>query len=94
MNPKYREQILENINQLSEARNIIFFEIVNLAMKFEHSDIDNTFEEGDQYTFTLQQFENSKDVNVQKLVELCKKVEETVFTLMDLNGIDEDEVEL
>lgn len=27
-----------------------------------------------------------EDANVLKMVELCKKTEETIFTMMDLNG--------
>ena len=35
-----------------------------------------------------------EDVNVQKMVKLCRKTEETIFTIMDLNGVNENEVKL
>ena len=39
-------------------------------------------------------FDYSKDINVNKLVKLCKKIESTFFTIMDLNGINENEVKI
>ncbi len=35
-----------------------------------------------------------EDVSVQKMVKLCRKTEETIFTIMDLNGINENKVNL
>lgn len=90
----HRNQLLETIESLIEARDIIFNQIVNLSMSGEMKHIENTFEIGDEYSFELAHFEGSEDVNVQTLVSLCKKTEKTVFTLMDLNGINENEVSL
>lgn len=90
----YREQIIETINNLIEARNIIFEQILNLAMSNEFSHLKDAFEQGDVYSFSLNHFEDMEDVNAQKMVKLCRKTEETVFTIMDLNGISESEVNL
>ena len=90
----YREQIIQTINSLIEAREIIFEQIVNFAMSNEYKHLQDAFEQGDVYTFSLNHFENIDDVNVQKLVKLCRKTEETVFTIMDLNGINKNEVNL
>lgn len=90
----YREQIIETINNLIEARHIIFEQILNLAMKNEFNHLKDAFDQGDIYTFSLNHFDDMEDVNVQKMVKLCKKTEETVFTIMDLNGINEKEVNL
>lgn len=86
----YKELISEVIHNLLEAREIIFSQIVNFAMKNEFDQIHNLFEEGDGYTFHLAHFENSKDANVQKLVELCKYIEKQIFDLIDVNSIDEN----
>lgn len=91
MEPTYREQIIETINNLVEARHIIFEQILNLAMSNEFSHLKEAFDQGDIYSFSLNHFE---DVNVQKMVKLCRKTEETIFTIMDLNGINENEVNL
>ena len=94
MNPAYREQIIETINNLIDARELIFEQIVNLAMSNEYAYLQEAFEQGDHYDFSLNHFENMEDVNVQKLVTLCKINEETVFTIMDLNGINENDVKI
>lgn len=91
---KNREQVIGGINNLVEARDIIFSQIVNFAMLNGLSHIDDAFDVGDVYSFTLKQFEDMQDVNVQHLVTLCKGIEETIFTLMDLNGIKSEEVNL
>lgn len=94
MDLTYREQIIETINNLIEARNVIFEQILNLAMSNEFSHLKDAFDQGDVYSFSLNHFEDMEDVNVQKMVNLCRKTEETVFTIMDLNGISENEVNL
>ncbi len=90
----YREQIIEAINNLIEARHIVFEQILNPAMSNEFNHLKDAFDQGDVYSFSLNHFEDMEDVNVQKMVELCRKTEETVFTIMDLNGINENEVNL
>lgn len=87
-------EIIEVIESLVEARDIIFTQIVNLAMSGEMSHIESAFDIGETYNFTLSHFEDVEDINVQKLVSLCKNAEETVFSLMNLNGINENEINL
>jgi hypothetical protein len=89
-----KHKILEIIKNLTEARDIIFSQIVNLAMSGEMSCIESTFEIGEEYSFTLSHFEDVEDENVKKLVSLCKKTENTVFSLMNLNGITEKDINL
>ncbi|WP_144282156.1 hypothetical protein [Chryseobacterium echinoideorum] len=90
----YREQIIESINKLIETRYTIFEQIINLAMSNEFSHLKDVFDQGDIYSFSLNHFEDVEDVNVQKMIVLCKKTEEIIFTIMDLNGINENEVNL
>lgn len=90
----YREQIILSVNNLIEAREIIFEQIVNLAMSNEFKKTHETFEEGESYTFSLKHFERMEDINVQKLVKLCKTTEKTIYTILNINGISEKEVNL
>ncbi len=90
----HRKQIIESIDNLVEARDIIFTQIVNLAMSGEMKHLESAFDMGDKYNFTLNHFETVDDPNVKELVSLCRSAEETIFTLMDLNGISENEVDL
>lgn len=89
-----KTKILTAIKNLIEVRELIFTQIVNLAMSGKMSQIEKTFQEGDEYTFVLAHFENIEDENVKVLVSLCKKTENAVYTIMNLNGITDKEVNL
>ena len=89
-----KHEISETIKNLVEARDIIFTQIVNLAMSGEMSGIESAFDIGEEYSFALSHFENVEDENVKKLVSLCKKTEKTIFSLMNLNGISEKDINL
>lgn len=39
---------------------------------------------------TLKHFELVKDLNIKKLIALCKEMEQTTFSLMNINGITEN----
>ena len=91
---KDKTEIIKVIEQLVEARDIIFTQIVNLAMSGEMLHITNTFNIGENYTFVLSHFEDIEDLSVRKLVQLCKKIEKTIYTIMNLNGIKENEINL
>jgi len=90
----YREKVIKAVNHLIEAREIIFGQILNLAMSNEYKDLHEAFEEGEAFTFHLRHFEKMEDLNVQKMVELCRKTEEVTFSIMNLNGINDNEVNL
>ena len=90
----YRNQILETIENLIDAREIIFTQIINLAMTGEMKHLKDAFDVDDVYSFNMKHFETVQDENVQKLVLLCKQTEGTIFSLMNLNGINENEVNL
>ncbi|TDX86064.1 hypothetical protein [Epilithonimonas xixisoli] len=90
----YREQIIETINNLIEARQIVFEQIINLAMSDELKHLQDAFDEGDVYSFSLKHFENLEDENIQNLVKLCQTNEQTIFSMMNTNGIKDEEVNL
>ena len=48
-------------------------------MSNEYSHLKEVFEIGDVYSFSLGNFEDMKDVNVQKMEKLCRKTEEFFF---------------
>lgn len=89
-----KKVMIETINELIGVRNKIFDQIVGIGMEIEFSKEVGGFKSGEIYHLELAHFEDSNNTSIQKLVELCKTVEGTVFSLMNLNGIDEDEVDL
>lgn len=88
----YREDIIEALNALIYAREKIFERIVNLGMSGDFKEIQRVFQVGDSYTFTLEQFEDTTDVNLQKMIAVCRHIETTIFETLAFNEIDEDEV--
>ena len=58
----YRDQIIETINKLIETREIIFTQIVNIAMSTEQEFMDKTFDEDAllQYLIQKQKLIDSK----------------------------------
>jgi len=63
-------------------------------MSNELKHLQDAFDEGDIYSFSLKHFESMEDENIQTLVKLCKTNEQTIFSFMDMNGIQDDEVNL
>lgn len=51
-----------------------------------------SFDTNDTYEFSIEHLENSKDKNVKLLVELLKKVENTISILKTENGIQDEEI--
>ena len=94
MKRTYREQIIETLNNLIETREIIFTQIINIAMSNEYEYLHKTFEIGEKYNLTLNHFKKMEDINVRKMVNLCKNTEKVIFTIMNLNGINENEINL
>lgn len=90
----HRTKVIETIENLIETRDIIFTQIVNLSMSGEMNHLESAFDIGDCYDFTLKHFESVEDINVKNLISLCKKTEETILSIMNLNGIAESEIEL
>lgn len=91
---KNKQIIIEIINNLIVVRNKIFDQIVSLGMETEFSEEVGGFKEGEIYHLELKHFEDSKNTSLRKLVELCRETEGTIFSLMNLNGINENEVKL
>ena len=91
---EHRKQIIETIENLIQVRDIIFTEIVGLSLSGEMKHSENAFDIGDEYSFVLAHFEDVQDINVQKLVALCNNIEQTIFSLMKINGINDNEVNL
>lgn len=89
-----KQLIIEIINNLIDVRNKIFDQIVDLGMEVEFADEVGGFKVGEMYHLELKHFEDSKNTSLSKLVALCKETEGAIFSLMNLNGINENEVKL
>lgn len=84
--------IIQIINNLIVSRNIVFDQIVVFAMETDFKHIKDAFDIGDTYIFELKHFEETQNTELYRLVQVCKELEGTILSLMNLNGINENEV--
>lgn len=89
----YREFIIQTINTLVECDNQIFTEGLNLLMNNELKEINEVFEEGDVFEFSINHLENSTDTNVQLILKTIKEIRQTINSLQNLNLIKDEEIE-
>lgn len=88
----YRNRVIETLVLLGEIRNQLFTQIVNIASDGEMKEILNVFKEGDYYTFEMDQFENSSDANIVRLMALCKEIEVTFDSIQNVNAVADEEI--
>lgn len=89
----YTEQIIQTINTLVECDTMIFTEGLNLLMNNELKEIQDAFEVGDIYEFSINHFEDSTDTNVQLILKTIKEIRTTINSLQNLNLIKDEEIE-
>jgi len=88
----YRASVIQSLQLLEEVRNQIFTQIVNVASNGELKEVLDVFEDGDYYTFDIDQFDDSKDVNIIKLLNLCKNIEEIYDSIQNVNAVRKEEM--
>ena len=89
----YRNKIILTYRALLDAHEELMERIINMGMTGEFAEINEIFQEGDTFKFDLEMFRDSKDQNLQLLFNLFDKLEETMNSLANINGITEDELE-
>lgn len=89
----YRESIIWNYKYLLSVHEELMTRIINLGMKFEHSEINDLFAAGDTYNFEIDHFKESKDPNVTSLVEFFEELENLMNSMANINAITAEELE-
>ena len=89
----YRNKILLSYVALAKAHDALTDRIINVAMLGEFAEVNQVFREGDSFEFNLEMFRDSKDQNLQLLFDLFDRLEETMNSLVNINGITEEELE-
>ena len=80
------------LQYLVNIRHEIFEEALNYSMNNELKEFNDKCDAGDEFEFNLAHLDNSNDANLQLLVDLIKKTEQTCNSLANLNKIDLDEL--
>lgn len=88
----YRNRVIESLHMLEDVRNQIFTQVVNLASDGEMKEVMNVFEDGDYFTFEMSQFEDMKDLNINKLMLLCKDIEKVFDSIQNVNAVRDEEI--
>lgn len=81
----YRLRLSEACQTIADSRKQLFAALINVGMSGEFKELDELFEEGDFFQFERSHFEGSNDINVEILMELLKKMDETHSKLVNLN---------
>ena len=89
----YRYQLVTAYQNILNFKNELFTDALNIGMAGDMKEINEAFEEGDVFTFSIEHLENSNDVNLQKLVTLLKQMDDTLASLANLNAIQESELD-
>ena len=87
----YKTTIIEALNRLNIAQTRMFTAMINVGMSNTFKELE--FEAGDTINFEIESFEDSGDANLETIIDLIKKMEETKLKLMNLNAVNEDELD-
>ncbi len=90
----YKDALLEAIQILAKTEIELFTAMVNLAFSGEYAEISSFHREGEVLDMELAMFEETGDVNVNHFSTLVKQMTGIRITLMNLNAINEDEIEI
>ncbi len=88
----YRKRLLESYKTLLSIKRNLFTATLNIAMAGELREMEKVFRPGDIYEFSIEQFRNSNDLNLNKLVGLYDQLESVMSSMGNINGIKEDEI--
>ncbi len=89
----YKQTLVEAIQLLANAENELFTAMVNVAFSGEYREISSLHQVGEVLNLELAMFEDTPDSNLNHLSKLVKQLAETKNTLMNLNGIEEEDIE-
>lgn len=79
--------IISILKDLIEKRNSIFKQLTQYAIATEFKEIQNTFEFKENQEFTLAHFADSENINIVILVDMCHKLDKTIYELINKNDV-------
>ncbi|MGM0946499.1 MAG: hypothetical protein ACQEW9_15050 [Bacteroidota bacterium] len=83
----YQEKVKEAFEALESAKIQVFTALVNVAMHSEFKDVDELFEEGEQFSFRSSDFDHATDPNIQSLQYAVKAIEIAEDEMINWNGL-------
>lgn len=87
----YRDNLIEGIQNLFEAEQILFTGALNLAWSGELSHLEDAYEAGDEVTFDYALLESVEDANVKEIVALLLPLQRATEYLINVNKISDED---
>lgn len=85
---EYKEQLKEVLENLHSINGIILNCLVGVSMTGEYKEWSDATAIGTVVNFDFEFFKDVDDMNIQMLLELKQKVDETFQRIENLNGIE------
>lgn len=89
----YREKLIMTYNHLLDVHEELLTRIINVGMTGPLVEINETFEKDDQFQFDKEMFRKTKDQNLNLLLELHDRVEDTMNSFANINNITQEELD-
>lgn len=86
-NSNYQANLKEALKNLIRVNESIYDTVINISMHGELKDFNDAVPIGEEYQFDFAIFKNSSDTNIQLLISLMEKVDETFDSLSNINSI-------
>ena len=87
----YKETLKDALLNLIKVNESIFNSIVPIALHGELKDWSDSVPIGETHQFPFSIFQNSDDINIQKLVKLIEEVDSTYQSIKNINCIEIEE---
>ena len=88
----YKENIKDALKNLIKVNRSIFDSLISISMQGELKEWNDSVPIGETHQFDFTIFKNSDDTNIQLLVKLIEKVDETFESIRNINSIKLGEV--
>ena len=89
----YRDSLKDALKNLIEVNGLLFNSLIPISMTGELKDWSKSVPIGETHQFNFELFKNCEDTNIQLLVNLIEKVDETYRTIKNVNAIEMEEEE-
>ena len=89
----YREKLIMTYNHLLEVHEELLTRIINVGMTGPLVEINATFEKNDQFQFDKEMFRETNDQNLNLLLELHDRLEDTMNSFANINNITKEELD-
>ena len=89
----YREKLIMTYNELITFHEELLTRIINVGMTGELEEINQVFEKDDTFQFDKEMFRETNDGNLNLLLELHDRLEDTMNSFANINNITQEELQ-